>query len=238
MSSDNNQDSLEQEDRDIGTPVAARSSSTAVSNVSSSDVVAQRIISSEENPSAGDQVDRSTMSAESAEVEAKLRAYFTETTALTNEEFERNKVVIKKEHRGAEGSKEYSRAYSLITEPLEHKFGASKHFISNSRDGEGDADNIKYRSIQEQFVGNYAKLEPAQQRCIHYDLMDVVMIPALKDSTATTPIERWSWDRTNLFEHWTTVDLRTVAMWQRDTNAMGGVNRQSSNWLLDFLMNS
>ena len=60
----------------------------------------------------------------------------------------KNKVVIVKENRGAQGCKEYSKSYYLIIKSLKTKFGTSKHFIANSRDGKYDG-NTKYRKIHD-----------------------------------------------------------------------------------------
>ena len=98
----------------------------------------------------------------------------------------------------------------MITTALEHKFGAAKHFVARSSEGEADNDNTKYRNIQEQFVGNYAKLEPAELRCIRFDLTDVIMIPKLRERGASHPSKRWTLEKFNLFEHFSQFYLATV----------------------------
>ena len=39
------------------------------------------------------------------------------------------------------------------------KLCATKHFVTKNEDGEMDPGNGNYLNIQEQFVGNYAKIE-------------------------------------------------------------------------------
>ena len=119
-------------------------------------------------------------------------------------------MVIKKENQGAPGTKEFNKAYQLITEPLKHKFGAAKHFIVSSRDGEINTDNTKYKTIQDQFVGNLTKLEPTELRCIRYDLMDVINVPIVWDITANSPATRWADESLNLFHHWSKIDPETI----------------------------
>jgi hypothetical protein len=182
---------------------------------------------------------RTTTMATSDPIEAKWKGYFIDTTAVAEEVFLQNQVVIRKDKRGAPGSKEFNKAYQLITEPLEHKFGAAKHFVVSSSEGEVDNDNTKYKTIQDQFVGNLTKLDPAELRCIRYDLMDILNVPLLRDKSATSPAARWSDQTLNLFHHWSQFEPETIFSWQMDTNEYGGdINRQSSSWLFDFLYNS
>ena len=148
----------------------------------------------------------------------KLLEYFSDLTAVAEETFEKNKVVIAKENRGAQGSKEYSRSYQLITDAMETKFGAAKHFIANSRDGESDSGNTKYKNIQEQFVGNYSKLAIAEGHCEKYDLMDILQIPDYRDITAAHPSHEWGLNKSNMFKHWTKLSQSTMLDWQQDSS--------------------
>ena len=52
---------------------------------------------------------------------ATLLQYFTDSTPVVEGKFDNNQVVIAKENQGDQGSKEYSKSYSLITEYLETK---------------------------------------------------------------------------------------------------------------------
>ena len=47
---------------------------------------------------------------------ATLLQYFTDSTPVVEGKFDNNQVVIAKENQGDQGSKEYSKSYSLITE--------------------------------------------------------------------------------------------------------------------------
>ncbi len=50
-------------------------------------------------------------------------------------------MVVKKENRGEQCSKQFTSNYAA-TEALKPGFGATKHFVQRSKDGEeGDADN-------------------------------------------------------------------------------------------------
>ena len=54
---------------------------------------------------------------------------------------------------------EYKIHYELETSALEEKFSVTRHFIVVSHDRETENENTIYKNIQEQFVGNNAKLE-------------------------------------------------------------------------------
>ena len=102
--------------------------------------------------------------------------YFTDATSVVKEKLTNNQVLISNENQESQGSNKYSKSYYLITESLETKFGAAKHFIANIRDGE-DGSNTKYRNIQDIFVGNYSKLETLDHHCTKYEFMDTLLIP-------------------------------------------------------------
>ena len=68
---------------------------------------------------------------------------------VAEEKLVKNQVVILKDNWGYQGSKEYSKLYSLITKSLETNFGTS-----NSLNGKDDG-NTRYRIIQDQVVDNY-----------------------------------------------------------------------------------
>ncbi len=53
----------------------------------------------------------------------------------TPTENEGNQVVVKKEKRGEEGSKQFTSNYTAATEALKPGFGAAKLFVQRSKDG-------------------------------------------------------------------------------------------------------
>ena len=168
-----------------------------------------------------------------------LKAFFVDSSPITEVEFARNEVIIPKDKRGAEGSKEYSYAYALATSALSPKLGAAKHFITKNEEGESDPGNGNYRNIQEQFVGNYAKIEDAQKHSVSYDFMEIVLVRVVADPSSTELFNKYGSETINLFEDWTAVTFQDVKTWQADVNRQGGnENRRSSAWLLAFLRNS
>ena len=59
-----------------------------------------------------------------------LKAFFVDSSPITEVEFAKNEVIIPKDKRGAEGSKEYSYAYALATTALSPKLGAMLSTLS------------------------------------------------------------------------------------------------------------
>ena len=168
----------------------------------------------------------------------QLKDFFVDSNPISEFDFAKNQVIIPKNKQGSEGSKEYSYAYALATTALSPKLGAAKHFVTKSEDGEADPGNANYRNIQEQFVGNYAKIEDAQKHSVSYDFMEIVLVRIVLDPTATELFNKYGSETVNLFEDWTAVTFQQVQTWQADVNRQGGnENRRSSAWLLAFLWN-
>jgi hypothetical protein len=180
----------------------------------------------------------SNMSTDTAKVK-QLKGFFVDINPITDVDFAKNEVIIPKNKRGTEGSKEYSSAYALATSALSPKLGAAKHFVTKNEDGETDPGNGSYRNIQEQFVGNYAKIEDAQKHSISYDFMEIVLVRKVEDSSASDLWDKYGEETINLFEDWTHLTIKEVKEWQADINRQGGdENRRSSAWLLAYLRNS
>ena len=115
-------------------------------------------------------------------------SYFCLPTGRTPAEIERNQVVVKKENRGEEGSKQFTSNYTAATEALKPGFGAAKHFVQRSKDGkEADAGNTNYTYIQEFFCSNLTKVDSLEHRVISYDFKDILMLRELRDVNQDDP---------------------------------------------------
>jgi hypothetical protein len=121
----------------------------------------------------------------------QLKDFFVDSSPISEFDFAKNQVIIPKNKQGTEGSKEYSNAYALATTALSPKLGAAKHFVTKSEDGEDDPGNASYHNIQEQFVGNYSKIEDAQKHSVSYDFMEIVLVRKVVDPTATVLWEKY-----------------------------------------------
>ena len=97
-------------------------------------------------------------------------------------------MVVKKENRGEEGSKQFTSNYTAATDALKPGFGAAKHFVQRSKDGkEADAGNTNYTYIQEFFCSNLTKVDSLEHRVISYDFKDILMLRELRDVKQVDP---------------------------------------------------
>ncbi len=107
---------------------------------------------------------------------------------FTPAEIEHNQVVVKKENRGEEGSKQFTSNYAAATKALKPGFGAAKHFVQRSKDGEeGDAGNTNYTYIQQFFCSNLIKVDSLKHHVILYDFKDILMLRELRDLNQVDP---------------------------------------------------
>ncbi len=103
-------------------------------------------------------------------------------------EIERNQVVVKKENRGEECSKQFTSNYIAATEALKPGFGAAKHFVQRSNDGkEADAGNTNYSYIKEFFCSNLTKVDSLEHCGISYNCEDIIMLRELRDVNQVNP---------------------------------------------------
>ncbi|KAL7455565.1 hypothetical protein ACHAWC_007099 [Mediolabrus comicus] len=170
-----------------------------------------------------------------------LSQMFDQAMAIADVDLQKASVILPREQRGSEGSKERAKHRERATEALDPKFGIARHFVS-SRHGEEDAGNHKYQHIQDLFVSNAAKLEKAVDRFIQYDMMSSVQIPTLKDVEAIHAKDRWNHEensKRNLFEHFGAIPMDEVKLWQADILRFGSkYERENSEWILSFLKES
>ena len=126
---------------------------------------------------------------------------FTRTNARTESKVLAKQVVVPKDKRGPTRSREFGAHYSAATKALYHMFGAAKHFVPTSREGENDN---PYHNTQEMYVGNLQKLRSVRDRATKYDMMDHLRIPVMIDSLTTEPADRWGDETTkrDVLTHW------------------------------------
>ncbi len=105
----------------------------------------------------------------------------------TPAEIEHIQVVVKKEKRGEEGSKQFTANYTAATEAMKPEFGAVKNFVQRSKKGkEANAGNTSYTYSQELFSSNLTKLNPHFYCVISYDFNDILMLRELCDVNQVT----------------------------------------------------
>jgi len=129
----------------------------------------------------------------------QLKVFFLDSSPITEVDFAKNEVIIPKDKCGTEGLKDYSYAYALATTAMSPKLGAVKHFITKNEDGEMDPGNGNYCNIQEQFVGNYAKIEDAHS--VSYDFMEIVLVRKMVNSTAAELFNKYGDNPSTCLRH-------------------------------------
>ena len=111
---------------------------------------------------------------------------FSQDTARTEAEVLAKQVVMPNDKRGIPGSRERGIHYSTVIGALKQTFGAARHFVPTSQEGEPDT-NSNYHNIQEMYVGNLNKLRGVLDRTIKYDMRDPFRIPSMLDTSLMTP---------------------------------------------------
>ena len=92
--------------------------------------------------------------------------YFSQETATTEAEVFAKQVVVPKYKRGIPGSRECVIYYLEATGAFEQTFGAARHFVTTSWEGEPD----NHHNIQWMCVGNLHKLKGVSGRCVKYNM--------------------------------------------------------------------
>jgi hypothetical protein len=161
--------------------------------------------------------------------------------AVSEENLEASIVIVAKNARGAEGSRDYLRYFDAATTPLDPKVGVPSHFIS-SCDGEAESGNqSKAQYIQQAFVSSIEKVEQAKLRAEQYDMMAIFLVPAVRDKNAKKPNKIFDMDSvpTDMFTSWDSLDWKHVCLWQKTINVWGkSDDKVSSKWAQSFLYKS
>ena len=144
-------------------------------------------------------------------------AYFSRTTARTEAEVLAKQVVVPKDKRGKPGSKERGIYYSAATDALTLEFGAARHFVPKSWEGEPNT-NSNYHNIQEMYVVNLHKLRGVLERTIKYDMRDPFRIPSIIDPITADASSRWGDSTTSrdMLQHWSQITLDETKAFQRN----------------------
>ena len=169
-------------------------------------------------------------------------AKFVEEEDIPDEDIQGSDVILRKEHYGVPGTKEYRKNAVLATTPLAEKFGVACHRVISRSSGPQIGDEAKSRDIQEQVVGVIHRVKEGKQHAIAMDMMAVCLLPQLITSAvlAGLPCPQW-WDETetNIFDEWDKLTLQQVKLWQYCVNKRFSLaDRIASSWLKVFIYKS
>ncbi len=97
-------------------------------------------------------------------------------------------MIVKKQKRGEEGSKQFTSNYTVATEVLKPGYGEAKHFVQKSKDGKvADVDNTNYTNILEFFCSNLTKVDSLENCVISYNFKDILMPRERHDNNQVDP---------------------------------------------------
>ncbi len=139
-------------------------------------------------------------------------------------------MVVKKEERGEEGSKQFTSNHTAATEALKPGFGAAKHFVQRSKDGEEtNAGNTNYTCIQEFCCSSLTKVDSLEHLVISYNFKDIFMLRELRDVNQINPQVKWGPLKYYLLKDFVKISLHFVLEHQADTNMFCSKHDQQSS---------
>jgi len=168
------------------------------------------------------------------------KSKFVLTADIPDEDIKDTNVLVPKDKRGAEGSKDYNSIMKMATEALSTKFGVAKHKIVTTEGADSSSGNhTKSLRIQNSICDLILRAHEGQQRCKRYDFMSILLIPNFKPSSSADPSDWWDESEINLWEDWDKISERQAISWQYCINKrFSEEDRTSSVWLMVFLVNS
>ena len=168
------------------------------------------------------------------------KSKFVLTADISDEDIKDTNVLVPKDRRGAEGSKDYNSIMKMATEALSTKFGVAKHKIVTTEGADSSSGNhTKSLRIQNSICDLIIRAHEGQQRCKRYDFMSILLIPNFKPSSSADPSDWWDESEINLWEDWDKISERQAISWQYCINKrFSEEDRTSSVWLMVFLVNS
>jgi hypothetical protein len=102
---------------------------------------------------------------------------------------EDNDLILKKEDRAKEGTKDALSQFRTATEGLVHKIGVVRHLNNgNARDGETEQGNSTTKEhLTNMYMSNMDKFDLVAARATAYDFHHVASIPTLLDVDSKDP---------------------------------------------------
>jgi hypothetical protein len=169
----------------------------------------------------------------------KYAKKFTCAILMPTEELEEVEIIVPKNSCGVVGLKEYLLYQKLATEPIDHKFGAPLHLVTDKSVAK-DGDQTQHLFIQQQYVDTLSKIEAVKQQIVEYDMIDVAMVPVeVCDSSAVNVADMFQYDDAHILTAWNTISWKTACTYQWATNTtMSDEDQVNSKWLKILLNES
>jgi hypothetical protein len=115
-------------------------------------------------------------------------------TRCTFEELREGEVIVRKQDRGAKGSKIYIAIRKSATTPLPNKL-LSPRFLS-AKNSEGELLNCN-KSIQDDYLSNLQALKPIIDQMAHFNMKGILNVPSVYDDTDLTFEDCWGFNNPN-----------------------------------------
>ena len=139
-------------------------------------------------------------------------------------------------------AKDKQKIKSRYTEVAKSPFDVPSHYVS-SQLGESDgASKVNATNIHSAFIATAQKTRELKNRCTEYDIINILMIPRLKDnSDGIAPDQRWDFtNRTHFLDAHAKHDMATCKKWVSDCLLYdaSGFEAEDQEWLLDCVRNA
>ena len=116
---------------------------------------------------------------------ATNKSYFSKLTGMTEANILAEKFILPKNIWGPPETSQNYTHFSGTTNALSSLFGSVNVFVADSRTGEfNTANDAKYVSIQETFVGKTLTFKKLNERLWIYNMVDFLNTPILRDNNA------------------------------------------------------
>ena len=160
-------------------------------------------------------------------------------TRLSRDDIKGELVTIKRCDRGSD-AKAISKTKEKAVVGIPTKFSLPAWFISN-KDGESDTDEVFSNANVEETVSTLANACKVFKRaCTRFDMTNTLLIPVLKDESATAMDDKWDFDnRRHLVDHHGSITRTEVLLWTEDIHLQGDeLDKQDLNWVMELARNS
>jgi hypothetical protein len=140
-----------------------------------------------------------------------------------------------------DSEKELARTKLRATVALESQFKAPYYYISGKFDV-GDDKKALHKSACDAIISCTFKCKEMGFRVKEFNMMNVILIPTLKNPAGLTPASRWDFTdkRRNLMEEYGSITLEEVMQWTSDSLLWSKtpLEEQDQEWLLILMRNS
>ena len=144
--------------------------------------------------------------------------------------------------RGDRGTsaKDKQKIKKAYTTSIPSPFDVPQHYVSSNL-GESDGSvKIDSSNFHDVFIATAQKTKEFKIKCTSYDIINIMMIPLLKDADGTTPNDRWDFSsRTHFLDGHPSIAMKRCELWVSDCLLYdnSGFEAEDQEWLLECARN-